>query len=115
MPASADELASCERDFLMAGFPGRIGSSNATHVIMETCPFRLQQLHLGYKLAHTARTYNMTVNHRRWILSTTKGHPSRFNDKTLVLFDDFVQSIHNNHYGNKYSFVLKDFNAEGEK
>ena len=115
MPASADELASCEREFLMAGFPGCIGSSDATHIIMERRPFRLWQLHLGYKLAYTARTFNMTVNHRKRILSTTKGNPSRFNDKTLVLFDDFVQSIHNNHYGDKCSFVLKDFNAEGEK
>ena len=113
-PITQDELASCEREFLMAGFPGCVGSSDATHVIMERCPFRLRQLHLGYKLAHTARTYNMTVNHRRRILSTTTGHPSRFNDKTLVLFDDFVQSIHNNQYGDRFQFVLRDFNADGE-
>ena len=113
-PVSYDELKSCEREFMMAGFPGCIGSTDATHIIMEQCPFRLRQLHLGYKLAYTARTYSMTVNHRRWILSTTKGHPSRFNDKTLVLFDDFVQSIHKNDYGDKFNFTLRDFNSQEE-
>jgi len=41
----------------------------------------------------TARTFNLTVNHRRQILSTTQGHPARWNDKTLVLFDDFVRGV----------------------
>jgi len=36
-------------------------------------------------------SYNVTVNHRHCILSTTAGHPSHWNDKTLVLFDEFVK------------------------
>ena len=75
----------------MAGFPGCVRSTDATHVILERGPLRLRQLHLGYKLAHTARTYNMTVNHRNWIRSKTKGHSSHFNDKTLVLYDDLCK------------------------
>ena len=90
----------------MAGLPGCVGSSDATHVLLECCIFRLRQLHLGYKLAHTAHTYNMTVDHTKRILSTTKGHPARFNYKTLVLYNKFVQSLHKNHYGDKFSFFL---------
>ena len=51
-------------------------------------------MHLGYKLAHKARTYNITVNHRRRRMSTTRGHPDRFNDKTLVSFDVLVNELH---------------------
>ncbi len=46
-------------------------------------------------MTHTARTYNMTVNHRRRILSTTHGHPARWNDKTLANFDSFMTGIRN--------------------
>ena len=98
----------------MAGFPGCVGYTDATHVILEIFPFRLRQLYLGYKLTHTERTYNMTVNNRKMILSTTKGHPSRFNDKTMVLYDDFVQAIHKNLYGDRFSFFLKDVDANSE-
>ena len=107
-PNTEEELKLCEREFAMAGLPGCVGSTDATHVLLECCSFRIRQLHLGYKLAHTARTYNMTVNHRKRILSTTKGYPARFNDKTLVLYDDFVQSIHNNKYGDNF-FLSKRF------
>jgi hypothetical protein len=45
-------------------------------------------------MSHTAaRTYNITVYHRRRILATTHGHPARWNDKTLSLFDDFMQQL----------------------
>jgi DDE superfamily endonuclease len=50
--------------------------------------------HKGVKLPMPSRTYNLTVNHRRQILSTTRGHPSRWNDKTLVLFDAFAKGIY---------------------
>ena len=49
---------------------------------------------MGLKQSHPARTYNLTCNHRREILHTTKGHPSRWNDKTLAYHDDFMYSIH---------------------
>ena len=98
----------------MAGFPGYIGSTNATHVIIERFLFRLRQLNLGYKLAYTARTYNMTVNHRNRILSTTKRCHLRFNDKTHVLYDDFVQATYNNLYSDKLTFFIKYVDSNGE-
>ena len=88
-----EELDDCSAEFKLAGLPGCIGSTDATHIIMKCCSYRLRQMHLGYKLKYTARTYNLTVNHHRRILGTTKGHPARFNDKILVTFDEFVKSF----------------------
>ena len=113
-PINYEELKDNEHEFLMAGFPGCIGSTDATHVIMEVCSYRLRQLHLGYKLAHTARNYNMTVNHRRRIFNTTKGHPARFNDKTLVLFDLLVNQIHDGKFDDMFEFTLMAF-GEGDE
>ena len=73
-----------------AGLNGAVGSTDATHVVAEKCSYGLQNNHMGGKMKHTARTYNIAVNHRRRILSTTTGHPSRWNDKILVRVDKFV-------------------------
>lgn len=80
-------------EYKLAGFPGAVGSTDATHILIERLQARFRQSHIGFKMSHTARTYNVTVNHRRRILSTTKGHPARWNDKTLATFDDFMQKI----------------------
>ena len=93
---------------------GCIGSTDATHIVMERLSYRLRHLHLGYKLVHTARTYNLTVDHRRRILSTTDGNPARFNDKSLVLFDNFVKSIKRGKYYDDFDFQLYDFNENGD-
>jgi hypothetical protein len=78
------------KEFAQAGFHGCVASSDATHIAIEKCSYRLRQNHLGGKMLHTARTFNLSANHRRRILTTTQGYPGRWNDKTLVLFDDLV-------------------------
>ena len=80
-------------EFRDAGFDGGIGSMDATHVTIENCRYGIRQSHLGFKLNKTARSYNIIVNHRRRILSSTSGHPLTWNDKTLVLFDQFIDNI----------------------
>jgi hypothetical protein len=60
-----------------------------------------------------SRTYNVTVTHWRQILGTTCGHPSTWNDKTIVLFDELVQGVNN---GDKYSdneFKLLEYDING--
>jgi hypothetical protein len=78
---------------LSAGLPGCVGSCDATHVVFEKIEYRLRQSHLGFKSSHTSRAFNITVNNRRRILATTTGHPARWNDKTIVLFDNFVVAL----------------------
>jgi DDE superfamily endonuclease len=48
---------------------------------------------MGFKQSHPSRTYNLSCNHRRQILHTTKGHPSRWNDKTLAYQDEFLTRL----------------------
>lgn len=93
-PATLDDAAQASHEFSMAGFPGCIGSMDATHVETDRIPFKLRQAHLSFKLPFTARTYNLVCNHRKRILSTTHGHPARWNDKTLVAFDGIATDLH---------------------
>ena len=73
--------------------PGCIGSTDACHVGMLNCHNQLRIRNSGFKMNMPTRTFNLTANHRRKILSTTTGHPGRFNDKTLVRFDKFVMNV----------------------
>ena len=100
-------------EFELAGFPGAIGSCDATHIMLERVSYRFRQSHLGFKMTHTARTYNITVNHRRQILATTSGHPARWNDKTLAMFDDFMQALHRGTIMNDMHFELYAHNTNG--
>ena len=81
------------KEFEVAGMPGCVGSMDACHVGMLNCPHALKLHHGGWKLQMPARTFNLTANHRRRILSTTTGHPGRWNDKTLVRFDTFAMGV----------------------
>ncbi|GAX18038.1 hypothetical protein FisN_25Hu012 [Fistulifera solaris] len=80
-------LSNDRTEYAYAGFPGAVGSLDATHVSLERCTMSSAIQHKGFKLTHTARTYNITVNHRRYIMSTTKGCPASWNDKSIIRFD----------------------------
>ena len=89
---SSEEDAQC-RECEEAGLPGCVGSVDATHVLCEKIPHDLAKEHEGFKLPGTARACNVVVINRRKTLSTTKGHPARWNDKTLVRHDEIAATL----------------------
>ena len=107
VPQTVEELQDCENEYNIAGFPGCIGSTDATHIPLEKVCVSLRQAHLGFKSKSTMRTYNLTCNHRRKILHTTSGHPGRWNDKTLVRFDSFMSNLRDGAFDDKIEFKLK--------
>jgi hypothetical protein len=114
-PRTNDEAKHHEKEMAMAGFNGAVGSSDATHVGMEKCSAWLSQAHSGPKLKLPSRTYNMTVNHRRRILSSTSGHPARWNDKTLQLYDEFMKGLYNGDILDEFEFCLFEKDRRGRK
>lgn len=93
LPRTSDEFKEQSAEYESAGMNGCVGSTDATHIAMEKCNSWLAQTHSGSKLSLPSRTYNVTVNHRRKVLSSTKGHPARWNDKTLQLHDQLLQKL----------------------
>jgi hypothetical protein len=108
-----DEAAAHIKEYEKAGLPGCVGSMDATHKLLEKVEYRLRQSHLGFKSSHTSRTYNITVNNRRQILATTMGHPARWNDKTVVLLDDFAVGLHEGTKLQDVRFDLHDVDSSG--
>jgi hypothetical protein len=106
-PRTVEELMDCEQEYNIAGFPGCIGSTDATHIPLKKVCFSLRQAHLGAKSKSTMRTYNLTCNHWRQILHTTSGHPGRWNDKTLIRFDTFMSELRDGGLDDKMDFELR--------
>jgi hypothetical protein len=112
-PTTQDDVDGHVHEMRMAGMNGCVGSTDATHIIWHRCSYRHRQQHLGFKVSQTARSYNLTVNHRHKILSSTAGHPARWNDKTLVLYDDFSRGIHEGNCLSDYEFTLLEKDLSG--
>ena len=112
-PASNINISERESIFRQAGFDGCIGSSDATHVAMLSCPYWAQNMHKGFKLHCPARTYNVTVDHTRRIIGTTLGHPGTWNDKSVVLFDDLLTKVNKGEIYNDFVFKLYEKDSNG--
>lgn len=115
MPTNAEEAANHLYEMTLAGFVGAVASTDATHIMMERCKHFLKQYHQSPKTKNPARTYNITVNHRRRILYTTGGHPARWNDKTIILFDDFVRGINEGRLLDDIEFELLELDQYGNE
>ena len=113
MPTTSEEYKRSQRQYDIGGLTGCGFSTDATNVVMWRCAHNLKQANTGFKQSHPARTYNLTTNHNRRILHTTKGHPSRWNDKTLAHFGEFMCGVHEGRIlQENVSFIL--FSWEGE-
>jgi hypothetical protein len=113
-PSTEEEARHHMAEYTDAGLPGAVGSTDATHILLERVPNKHRQAHLGFKSSHTARAYNITVNHRRQILAGTEGSPARWNDMTLASFDPFMQGLHDGTILQDILFSLYEYNRDGE-
>ena len=113
MPRNAEEAKTHMHEMELAGFPGCPGSTDATHIAMDKCYNLLRQIHKGPKLHLPSRTYNLTANHRRCILHTTSGHPSRWTDMTLQRFDKFMLGVRDGSLMGDVVFELYDMDENG--
>ena len=92
--------------YKVAGFPGCVGLTDCTHNTTQRCEYQLKNNHLGVKSSHTTPRFNLTCNHRRYILHTTTGGPVRWNDQTMVRLDKFIS------VGVRYGILLQDNDFE---
>ena len=112
--AASIDIANHEKLFSLAGMPGCIGSGDGTHIIMLNCPSWATNSHKGFKLNLPARTYNLTVSHTKLILGSTTGHPSTWNDKTLVLYDPLIAGVRDGTKYDDFEFTLYEKRHNGD-
>lgn len=113
-PQNSEEARTHMIEFEKAGFPGCIGSCDCTHITTEKCQYNLKNNHTGRNKKNTTRTFNLTANHRRRILHTTKGGPGRWNDQTMVTYDRFITGLHEGKELSDIQFQLFEYNDDGD-
>ena len=92
-------------EYELAGFTGAYASTDYVNIVFDKLPWIYLRQHLGYKQFLTARSYNVTINHRRRMLHSTQGFPARWNDKTVVKFDQFLNDVRINKRFKDHIFV----------
>ena len=113
VPATTTDSKVFESLFASAGFNGCMGSTDGTHIGMHTCATWAANSHLGHKLNIPSRTYNVTVTHWRQIIASTCGHPSTWNDKTIVLVDALVRGVNDGDIYSDNEFKLLETDKDG--
>ena len=112
-PLKTIDMSSIEHLFNIGGLNGCHGSSDGTHIGLLSCPSWAFNNHKGFKLAIPSRNYNATATHWRQIMGTTFGHPGTWNDKTLILFDDLIKSVHEGKLMKDNEFELLELDNDG--
>lgn len=97
LPQSETEMRDVEAAYARMGFPGCLGSVDGVHVAWDKCPHRLQARHKGSKQKPT-RTFNVTVDHRKFIRHVASSKPGSVNDKTSVRYDPHLVRVRNGLY-----------------
>ena len=113
LPENDEEAKDWAAEYWMAGLAGCVSSGDATHIGMLKCFYRLRQHNMSFKLSMPSRTYNTHVTHRRRILHSTPGHPGRWNDQTLQLFDSYAKMMRDGEKFDDLVFELKERRADG--
>jgi hypothetical protein len=109
-PTNPAEAADNLEVYRRLGFPGAVGSTDCTHVYWGRCPAQLMNVYTGKEKSPTI-SYQVTVNHSRYIMHVTSGHPGARNDKTIAKMDTFVQQMHSKQILHDVEFNL--FKADG--
>lgn len=100
-----EEFYSHMTDYAQRNLHRVIKSMDATHVTSIRIPSSIAHTHTSFKSCHPSRSYNnMTVNHKNWILHSTRGFPARMNDKSVVRYDKFYVKIKNGEIGDDVEF-----------
>ena len=75
------------------------------HVAWDKCPHRLHARHKGSKQKPT-RSFNVTVDHKKFIRHVASLKPGSINDKTAVRYDPHLVRVRNGLYQN-FRYTLR--------
>jgi hypothetical protein len=95
-PSCKEDIVKCEELYRAAGFPGCIGSFDVTHVPLNNLSVAKTNSYKNGKHIYPTIAYQTTVSHSGLVLSVCPGKPGTWNDKTIIKYDEFIQSLSTN-------------------
>ena len=97
LPETVDDLRRIAKAYEDRGFPGAVGSTDGVQIAWEGCPFTYRKSFTG-KEKYPTLGFNVTVDHDYRILHVCSMFAGRFNDKTKVLYDEYVKRLRADFY-----------------
>ena len=97
MPSSLEELREISSAYNHRGLPGACGSTDGVQIAWEGCPYAYRASFTG-KEKYPSLGFNVTVAHNMRILHVCSMFAGRFNDKTKILYDEYVTRLRTGYY-----------------
>lgn len=91
-PTTCAEIEKAMGPYLLLGLSGGVGSMDVVHIPWGMCPWHLKSLHTG-KEGFPTIAYNCTGEHDGSFNFCTSGSYGACNDKTIVRFDSYIESL----------------------
>ena len=106
IPQNVAELKELSAQYTARGFPGCVGSTDGVQIAWEGCPHAYRVSFTG-KEKYPTLGFNVTVDHQLRVLHVCSMFAGRFNDKTKILYDDYVKKLRACYY-HGFSYNLRD-------
>ena len=97
LPETPEELRHISKAYEERGFPGACGSTDGVQIAWEGCPYTYRTS-FTEKEKYPTLGFNVTVGHDYRILHVCSMFAGRFNDKTKVLYDEYVKRLRSGFY-----------------
>ena len=108
-PRTVEELEQINAQYSERGFPGACGSMDGVQIYWEACPYRLKYSFTGKETKPTVG-FNCTVDHNLRFLYVGDLFAGRFNDKTKLLYDEYIQELRTGKFKD-FAYTMKDKNG----
>lgn len=94
-PSTQKEVNEALAIYARLGLPGAIGSTDCFHLFWDQCPAQLKVLCRNGRYKRCTLVWSVCNDHHRKLYSITEPFYGCTSDKTISLYDGFLQSVHN--------------------
>lgn len=110
---TGEALHECTSAFNKLGLPGFVSSIDVVHLRYDRCPYAQRPNYKG-KEGYPTIAYQFHVGHNSEIFwLSPEGFPGARNDKTIVMYDDFLRKLTSDPLYCNYEYEI--FISDGEK
>jgi len=93
-PCSEKEVDEALEIYRRLGLPGAIGSTDCFHLFWDKCPAQLKVSCRNGRYKRCTLVWSISNDHHRKIYALTNPFHGCVSDKTIQLYDGFLQSVH---------------------
>lgn len=93
-PSALNEVQEALAIYKRLGLPGAIGSTDCFHLFWDKCPAQLKVDCRNGRYKRCSLVWSVSNDHHRKIYSITEPFHGCTSDKTISMYDGFLQSVH---------------------